>query len=828
MLMIYLKLAFRSLLRRKFTTGLNVFGLALGMTAFLFLMEFASFHAGFDGFHAKADRIYRIVGTSKTGTMDNVSPRLLSLREQLPAIEAVPTFMMSAGGIVTYKSQNASESAQTLAFKEEQVAYGNNDIFRAFSFPFLAGTPDLDKPNTMVITASAAQKYFACKDNFQSVIGKRLFVANQFSPSDFTITGVIQDIPENSHLQGTMLFSLQTLANPANLGGNDWAHLKPSNTTGFLTGYMMLKEGASASEMESQIAQLSKGLMADEGVTYHLQPIRNIHTGDGFNDPLPNAAALKNVVIAVSIAFFVLVLAWINYINLSTAFGLSRAREIGVRKAIGASRQHLVLPHLIECAILAFTALLLALTAVELLQSSLNTLLGAKLNLSYAISFGLGSWGILAFVFGALLSGFYVAVVLTGVHPIVVLRGNYSRSARGGRIRSTLVVVQFAVSIAFIAGTLIILQQLDFMRHRELGMNLEQLLVLDGPEILEKTASHGEKNVSPAVVFKQEVSRLPFVRKVAGSQSIPGQSYNFSTEEIMRPSGQKGDEKKRYNILLADENYFSTYGMTFASGKSFQNTDNLGGFRFRSVVINEAAAQQLGFTSALEAVGQFIQKGNPSEKGQRWQVCGVVKNYHHKSLHGGIEPMVILPSDATGYFTLSISTENLQMNMAALEKLYKQVLPGNPFTARFADDIFQKQYVDDVRVGNLFALFSMMAIVIACLGLFGLSAFAAESRRKEVGVRKVLGASDASIIGLLSKEFLKLVGIAFVIACPIAYWLMNTWLQDFAYHLDLRSGFGACVFAGAGAVSVCIAFATVAAQAWKAARANAIESLRCE
>jgi putative ABC transport system permease protein len=296
----------------------------------------------------------------------------------------------------------------------------------------------------------------------------------------------------------------------------------------------------------------------------------------------------------------------------------------------------------------------------------------------------------------------------------------------------------------------------------------------------------------------------------------------------MRPSGQKSDEKKRYNILQADENYFSTYGMTFAGGKSFQNADNLGGFTFRGVVINEAAAQQLGFTSALEAVGQFIQWGKPSEKGQRWQVCGVVKNYHHKSLHGGIEPMIILPSDATGYFTLSISTENLQMNMAALEKLYKRILPGNPFTARFADDIFQKQYVDDVRVGNLFALFSMMAMVIACLGLFGLSAFAAESRRKEVGVRKVLGASDASIVGLLSKEFLKLVGIAFVIACPIAYWLMNTWLQNFAYHLDLRSGFGASVFAGAGAVSVLIAFATVAAQAWKAARANAIESLRCE
>jgi putative ABC transport system permease protein len=826
MLANYLKLAFRALWRRKFTTGLNVLGLALGMTAFLFLMEFASFHAGFDSFNTNANHLFRIVGTSRMGAIDNVSPAMLSLRDRFPSIEAVPTFMTSAGGVVSYKPQNASEGLQTLAFKEEEVAYGNNDIFRAFSFTFLAGSSDLDKPNTMVITASAAQKYFACNDNYQSVIGKRLLVANQFTPNEFTVTGVMLDIPENSHLKGTMLFSLQTLANPANLNGNDWASLDPQNTSGFLTGYILLKEGAKAAEMEAQMAALSKK-MGDLDVTYHLQPIRSIHTGDGFNDPLPNAAALKHVVIASSIAFFVLALAWINYINLSTAFGLSRAREIGVRKAIGASRQHLVLPHLIECGMLTLMALLLSLTAVELLQKPLNTLLGAKLNLGYALSLGIGSWGIVALILGAVLSGSYVALVLTGVNPIVVLRGNFSRSARGGRIRSTLVVVQFAVSIAFIAGTLIILQQLNFMRNRDLGMNLEQLLVIDGPQIVEKTKSNGEKDMSPALVFKQEVSRLPFVRSITGSQNVPGQGYNFSTEGITRPSGQKGDEKKRYNMLIADENYFSTYGMSFANGKGYQNSDNTGNFKLRNVVLNEAAALQLGFIPASEAVGQFILWGD-ALKGQRIQVCGVVKNYHHKSLHGTIEPIIFLPSDATSCFSIRMTVNNVQANMATLEQLYKRILPGNPFTARFADDIFQKQYEDDSRGGNLFAIFSSIAIVIACLGLFGLAAFAAESRTKEIGVRKVLGASEASIVGLLSKDFLKLVGIAFVIGCPLAFWLMNTWLQDFAYHVELRSLFGAGVFALSGVLAVAIAFATVAGQAWKAARSNAIESLRHE
>ena len=826
MLANYFKLAFRALWRRKFTTGLNVLGLALGMTAFLFLMEFASFHAGFDGFHSNANRLFRIVGTSRMGAINNVSPAMLSLRDRFPSIEAVPTFNANAGGVVSYKPQNTSEGSQTLAFKEEDVAYGNNDIFRAFSFTFLAGSADLDKPNTMVITASAAQKYFACNGNYQRVIGKRLLVANQFTPNEFTVTGVMEDIPENSHLKGNMLFSLQTLVNPANLNGNDWASLDPQNTSGFLTGYILLKEGAKASEMEAQMATLSKK-MGNLDVTYHLQPIRSIHTGDGFNDPLPNAAALKHVVIASSIAFFVLALAWINYINLSTAFGLSRAREIGVRKAIGASRRQLTLPHLIECAILTVAALLLALTAVELLQKPLNTLLGANLNINYALSNSIGALGMIALILGSVLSGSYVALVLTGVSPMVVLRGNFSRSVRGGRIRSTLVVVQFAVSITFIAGTLIILQQLNFMRGRDLGMNLEQLLVIDGPQVVEKTTSNGEKHMSLALVFKQEVARLPFVQKITGSQNIPGQGYNFSTEGITSSVGQKGDEKKRYNMLIADENYFTTYQMNFVSGKGYQNLDNMGDFKLRNVVVNESALQQLGFRTASEAVGQYIQWSDGA-KGQRIQICGVVKNYHHKSLHGAIEPIIFVPSDATSYFTLRMTTKNVQANMTTLEQLYKRILPGNPFTARFADDVFQKQYEDDSRGGSLFAIFSSIAIVIACLGLFGLAAFAAESRTKEIGVRKVLGASEASIIGLLSKDFLKLVAIAFVIASPLAFWLMNTWLQDFAYHLELRSAFGIGVFVLAGVLSAAIAFTTVAGQAWRAARANAIESLRHE
>jgi putative ABC transport system permease protein len=372
-----------------------------------------------------------------------------------------------------------------------------------------------------------------------------------------------------------------------------------------------------------------------------------------------------------------------------------------------------------------------------------------------------------------------------------------------------------------------------FMRDRDLGMNLEQLIVIDGPEVLDDETSGGEENMSRAFAFKQEASRLPFVKMIAGSQHIPGEWYNFTTAGIKRPTGQKDDEKKRYNFLMTDDKFFSTYQMTFVAGKNFTLADNLGDFKFRNVVVNEAAALQLGFKSASEAVGQLVQWGDPSDgKGQQFQVGGVLKNYHHKSLKDAIAPIIFLPSEATRRFTLRISMDqsmdNVQRNLSTLEQLYKKILPGNPFVVRFADDIFQKQYEDERRIGDVFGLFGSLALVIACLGLFGLAAFAAESRTKEIGVRKVLGASEASIVGLLSKDFLKLVGIAFVIGTPFAFWLMNAWLQDFAYHVELRSGFGVGVFVVAGLLAASVAFITVAGQAWKAARANAVESLRYE
>jgi putative ABC transport system permease protein len=790
-------------------------------------MQFASFHASFDHFHVNADRIFRIVATTPNGSWNNVPPILLWLKEISTEIEATPALMTSAGGIARTKPESGS-NAQVVIHKEIAVAYANNDFFTTFSFPFLAGGAELQKPNTVVITSETAQKYFACGNNYASTIGKRLTMTNQFGITEFTVTGVLKPLPEETMFRCTMLFSLQTLANPANLGGNSWAKLDRENPSPFLEGFVMVKNGVNASIVAAQLNELQRKSGGDKAISWHLQPIKHIHTGNGFGDPLPNGGLYKLVVISAFIAFFVLVLAFINYINLSTAFGLSRAREIGVRKTIGASRSQLILPVLLECFMLIGISFSISLATVEVLQKPFNTLVGAELGLRYAMNFSLGLLGWIFIVLGTLLSGGYVAMVLSGVNPIVVLKGNFAHSKSGKRVRQGLVIAQFAITIAFIIGTIVVFEQLNYMRNRDLGMNLDQVYILDGVELLDDEAPGGADIADRALAFKNALSQLSFISSVSGSQNIPGGGYNFRTEGFKKLSGSIDDTKKGYSILITDENFFQTFGMEFLAGKSYVQADNLGNFKFRNVVVNEAAALQLGFKSAQEAIGQYVEWGDVADKGQKFQIAGVLKNYHHQSLKTRIEPIIFLPSMATSYFSVKIATSNLQSNITSIAELYKKFFPENLYTAKFADEMFQKQYEADTRIGKVFGVFTVVAICIACLGLFGLVAYSVEMRTKEIGVRKVLGASDGSIVGLFAKEFLLLVGVSSLISMPFAWYLMSTWLMDFAYHLELRSGYGVLLFALSGLFAMSVAFVAIVGRALQAARGNVISAIRSE
>ncbi len=816
-----LKIAFRALIRRRSITGINILGLVLGMTVFFFLIEYASFHASFDRFHAHSDRIYHIVATTPQGTWSNVPPFALWLKEYSSDIETVVAINGNGSScIVQYKAGNGGKPVMD---KETGIIYGNNDFFTTFNFPFLCGQEELDKPYTTVITASMAQKYFACGNDYTKALGKRIHVTNDFGLNEFTVTGVVKNLPAETQFQGAMMLSLQTLKNKANLGGNGWAELSLENTSAFLDGYVRLKEGTNPRSVEDVINSLHKKIGSKETAQWHLQPLAQIHIGDGFNDPLPNQGMLKFVVIASSIAAFILLLALINYINLSTAFGLTRVREIGVRKTIGASRFQVALPYFLECLLLSVVSMIAAISLVELLQSSFNSLVGAELRLGYVFQFGLGLWAWFALGLGTILAGGYVSFVLAGVNPIVVLKGNFARSKSGNSVRQTLVVLQFAISMAFIVGTIVVYQQLQFMRNRDLGMKLDQVLIVEGAVMLDDEAG-GDAISSRAFAFKQELAQMPFVRNVAGTQAVPGKSYNFTTSGIKRPSGSKEDAEKPFSMVICDENYFKTFGMSFSAGKPYVEEDNLGDFRFRNVVINETASKQLGFKTAQEAIGQTVEWGNPNEKGQRFQVCGVLSDYHHISLKSKIDPMIFLPSQATANFAVNLRTDNLSENLAEIERLYKKFFPENQYSAKFANDVFQKQYEDDIRIGEMFAMFTGVAIIIACLGLFGLVSYTVEMRTKEIGVRRVLGASELNIIGILAKDFLKLVVIACFAAIPLAWYAMDHWLQDFAYRISINPG----IFLAAMISAILLATFTITLQSWKAARRLPIETLRQE
>jgi putative ABC transport system permease protein len=420
---------------------------------------------------------------------------------------------------------------------------------------------------------------------------------------------------------------------------------------------------------------------------------------------------------------------------------------------------------------------------------------------------------ILLILAGSLLSGGYVSFILSSFKPVETIRGKLDKQPRGISLRKGLVVFQFAISVIFIIATIVLYKQLSFMKTESLGMNIDQLLVIAGPTV--SSDGQAEKNYT----FKNQLKTLPFVQKVAASNNVPGRGYNFSTQDITCQNPQPGDEKKSYSMFISDEKFFDTYGISFIEGKTYNEDQALSGWaNAGKVIINQKAAKQLGFPAGESIVGKKIVWG------KEYEVIGVVKDYHHLSLHQAIDPIIYLPSVSFSYFTIKTDASNMPAKISQIKEMYKSIFPGNPYDYFFADESFDQQYKKEQDLGNLFITAALIAIFIACLGLFGLAAFSAQQRIKEIGIRKVLGASVTDITGLLSKDFLVLVIIAIVIASPIAWWGMHTWLQDFAY----RTNIDWWVFVVAGLTAVFIALLTVGTQAVKAAISNPVKSLRTE
>ena len=828
----YLKIALRNLRNNRVFSAINIVGLAVGIAAFLLILEYVSFEQSVNGFHQNLPNLYRLLNATKEGqSSEFVAPGIGPLAKA--EFGEITSYCRVASGVGQGIVTTASGAVTLRSFREESVLLADGSFFGLFSFPVTAGqVSQLTQPNTMAVSVTAARKYFGT----EPAVGQVLTLSNQFGKTPYTVVAIYADIPANSDIQADLVFSLATLNNPANLNNNGWADPRGLES-GFLQIYLLLADETDIQSMEGKLTRLigqKSPRFADTKATVKLQPVRQMHLADSLADTYPTTGKLSFVYLMGGVAGLILLIAWLNYVNLSTVASLKRSKEVGVRKVAGATRRALIGQFLGESLLLNTLGFGLGLVLLGLLQKPFNDLIGLQLSVSVLASGNLWMVGVAFLLIGALASGGYTAFALSGMTAISILKGAFVGSAKGALLRQSLVVFQFAVSIALIVTTAVLYRQLQYMQTQELGITTAQVLVIRGPEV-NKDSTFKQRSSA----FRNELAGQSFVERVSLTGTVPGQYYNFSTSGIAKQRNARPDDnKKNYNMAIVDDQYLPTFGIKLAAGRNITPAEAEKGWSSHRVMLNETAVRALGFASARAAIGQQITWQDGSE------VVGVVKDYHHQSLQQSIGPIIFQPSYNDHYFALKLTTGNrtgggagppvravrpagpgqLQANIARLSGLYRQYFSGNPFEYYFADEKYNQQYQTEQQYGRIFTTAASLAILIACLGLFGLTAFTAEQRTKEIGVRKVLGASVGSIVALLSKDFLKLVLIAIVIASPVAWWAMNRWLQDFAYKIDIEWW----VFALAGLLAVGIALLTVSFQSVKAALMNPVKSLRSE
>ncbi|WP_188766586.1 ABC transporter permease [Emticicia aquatilis] len=805
----YLKIAFRNLVRNKVYSFINIVGLAMGISAFLFILEYISLEQSVNGFHANLPNMYRLLNQNPKGeTWPDIEPGwAMKAKEAFPEIKDFCRFEQGVTKGVVKRTKQGSEP-----FRESGIGFAEANFFDFFSFPLVAGSAkSLQKPNVVFLSESSVKKYFGS----ENPIGQVLTLDNQFGNAAYTVEGIYADMLENSDIRYDMVFSLETLKNPANLNGNGWARLDNLDSQ-YINTFFLLNNDVNPKAFETKLTQLRNKLgRENDGTKFRLQAFANLHLGESFADDLQTTSNLKYVYMLGGIAFLILIIAWFNYINLSTANSLKRANEVGVRKAIGATQSNLIWQFLGESMLVNLLGFALAIVLVVGLQPVFNELIGKNLSFTNISLSPVWLVGVVLLLFGSVFSGALTAYILSNFNPIETLKGKFNKRSKGVFLRKSLVVSQFTISIMLILGTVLIYRQLRFMQTKDLGLNPSQLLVIQGAEVGKDSTFKTRK-----MAFMNAVNQQSFVQDYCVSGSVPSRWFNFMTGGFTQPNSKPGDEQKTYSFAIIGEKYLKTYGIELKAGRNFTEAEcNVEWNDNSKVLLNETAIAALGFATPEEAIRTRIQWDE-----RQLEIIGVVKNYHHVGVKQAIQPIIFYPQNNSAYITVRLTPENIQEKVANLEKIYKTYFTGNPYEYFFVDDNFNKQYQSEQQYSQIFTTASVWAIIIACLGLFGLATFTAESRTKEIAIRKVLGASTFSITALLSQDFLKLVLTAIIIASPIAYYLMEKWLQDFEYKVEISWW----IFALAGISAILVALLTVSYQAIKTALMNPVKSLKTE
>jgi putative ABC transport system permease protein len=808
----YFTLAIRNLLKRKVYSFINIFGLAIGVAVCLVILKYVDFELSYDTFHKDAQYIYRTTTTSyRNGDLRGTNvlsgyaqgPSMLA---DIPEIEHyIRTHPMYGGAVVNYQRDKGDPST----FHEDNIQFADSTFFKVFTYQAVQGnlSTALDNPASVVITQKTASRYF---QKGEDPLGKILKVSGGWADGDFEVTAVIEDVPENSHFAFDFIFPMQKL-----LLGQQYQQDDGWGWNNFIT-YVRLNNAADPKKAEEKFPAFidkyqGKDLAESNSKNViTLQPILDIHIKPGLEHDSAPTVSLSTIYFFVIISIFILAIAWVNYINLSTARALERAREVGIKKAIGAYRTQLMSQFIFESLLVNLLGVVIAV----LIAMALLPVLGQIVGKSFSFDFtDYRFWAILGglFLVGTVISGSYPAFVLSSFNTTEVLKGKSEKVTGGFSLRKVLVVFQFASSLILIAGTFTIYRQMMFMRAQDKGLSMEQMLVVNGPSVLPeyKTA------IQRLHTLKNKIQEIPGVKTVATSGAIPGGGYNWGTG--MRRVGTQPEESKTGSVVWIDPDFVEAYGITLLAGRNFNpgiKSD------MESVLVNEAALKAFGLGTPENALKEQIVLGGDSTA-----IVGVLKNYHWNSLKTEHTPFLFKADTISRRnFSVKLSGTDMPGTIKKIEQTYKDIFPGNPFDYYFLDEFFNNQYKGEQQFAKIFTLFAILAIVIACLGLWGLASFTTTQKLKEIGIRKVLGASVSSIMSLLSWQFFKLVLIASVIAVPLTWYGVNEWLNGFAFRIGMEWD----LFVVPVVVLMITALGTVSLQILRGANINPAKILRSE
>jgi putative ABC transport system permease protein len=805
----YFKIAWRNLVKNKAFSLINIFGLAVGLTCFLLIFMYIIDELSFDRHFQNAERIYRVnsdirFGGTEMKMSQSGDPMGAVLKKDYPEVEQFTRLYTNYGG-------NYVKKGSEFIF-EERMAHADSTFFDVFSLPILAWNPKtaLDAPNTAAINKTLASKYFGTTE----VIGKTLEIGDD-QKTIYNITAVYEDIPTNTHFNFDILLSMDNVR-------YDFGKFLSHN---FYT-YVLLKNGTDYRAFNKKFVEVTnryifpqaKQLMSintmedfrksGNELNYNLFPVTDIHLKSDRSFEILAGSTMQYIYIFGAVAFFLLLIACLNFMNLSTAKSANRSKEVGIRKVLGTEKKTLIKQFIAESSLTSYISFIISLLLIGILLPFFNDLTGKSFSYSNLFETRFLPLILLLPLFVGILAGYYPAFFLASYKPIEVLKSKLNSGFAKSNLRNILVMFQFTVSLILIVSTLVVYRQLNYIQTKNIGFNKDQVLIIDG------IASLRENKLA----FKNEVLQMSGVKYGSLSQYLPVSNSSRSDETFSTEAAMT--EKNGLNMQLwkIDHDYIPTLNMEMASGRNFSKsygTDSSG------IIINETAAKMLGYD---DPIGKKLYRSIGNNNTLNFTIVGVVKNFNFESLREDIGALCMVLGKSRNGMLFKINSENSQQLIGQIEAKWKSVVPEMPFSYRFLDDSFNEMYRAEQRIGKVALIFAFLTILIACLGLFGLVTYMTEQRVKEIGIRKVLGASEISIVKLLSKDFMKLVLISICIASPIAYFAMNGWLQDFSYRVSIEWW----IFVLAGVGAILIAFFTVGYQAIKAALMNPIKSIKTE